>query len=306
MRRSGWLTVFVKQGGNQFMLEITMVHDVVLNDAGIAPPYACAVTVDTLDSYLQSRQDWTNWGGNELAAWIDEGCPPVKQPTYLVTFDDAYASVQSRALTLLEAHKVKALVFVSTRCAEGWIPLESRLWHLMASVPRLENTPWGPLLLNTPEEKMAAYRRVRTELKPLTPARWEPLLDALQTPTHASVGEYMSWSDLMKLNGHPLIELGSHTHEHIHLPTAGLREIRNQLVRSRQELASHLGRDVRWLSYPYGGTSPVSLLLAWHLGYRGAFLASSGAARSLPACIACYVLPRTDIRNVKIQKSGSA
>lgn len=286
------------------MLEIAMLHDVLTASDDEQGPFPSAVSQAQLRQYLEARAHWQNWGGDELKRWLKAGRPPIGKPTFILTFDDAYSSVVTHVVPLLEQYRVKALVFVATRCAEGWETTEARLWRVLVPGTDLRDTPWQHLPLANSEDRLAAYESIRLQLKPMHPYRAADLLDPLLRQHEQPASLHMSWDELIELRNHPCLEFGSHTHEHVFLPTAGLRETQRQLRQSRITLEQRLGMPIRWLSYPYGAVSVRVLVQAWAAGYCGGFMARPGRIRSkFP--LSHFMLPRSDIDLLLEQMEGA-
>jgi len=72
------------------------------------------------------------------------------------------------------------------------------------------------------------------------------------------------------------IEFGSHTVSHLHLPTAGTRQLHRELVESRQKLEDVLGKPVLSFAYPYGAYSPEVRTAVQEAGYAFAVTNDSG------------------------------
>jgi peptidoglycan/xylan/chitin deacetylase (PgdA/CDA1 family) len=84
----------------------------------------------------------------------------------------------------------------------------------------------------------------------------------------------MSWDQLGGL-AEAGWEIGSHTRTHPHLTTLGDEALREELVRSREEVEQRLGRDCPTIAYPYGDYDERVV--------RGAAEAGYSAAGTLPA-----------------------
>jgi peptidoglycan/xylan/chitin deacetylase (PgdA/CDA1 family) len=87
----------------------------------------------------------------------------------------------------------------------------------------------------------------------------------------------LSWDGLRALveRGH---EVGSHTASHPFLSQISARELRRELVDSRERLEAGLGRPCRFLAYPYGDHDERVREAARQAGYDAAF-ALPGRAR---------------------------
>ena len=99
----------------------------------------------------------------------------------------------------------------------------------------------------------------------------------------------MPWQTLRELADHG-IEIGSHTVSHPHLPELSDGELLRELVDSREEIETRLGRPCRFLAYPYGDNDARVRAAARRAGYVAAYTLRGswrGAER--------FALPRVDI-----------
>jgi peptidoglycan/xylan/chitin deacetylase (PgdA/CDA1 family) len=70
----------------------------------------------------------------------------------------------------------------------------------------------------------------------------------------------MSWSELAGLPAR--ISVGAHTATHPSLARLPARECRLEMSECQTRIEQRLGRQVRWLAYPYGASSPEVRFLA--------------------------------------------
>jgi len=87
-----------------------------------------------------------------------------------------------------------------------------------------------------------------------------------------------------------LIEIGSHTKTHAHLPKLSDAELKTELVGSKEAIEDHLGRPARYLAYPFGEEGERVRRAAEAAGYSGAFAAPGSSLRADP-----FRLPRTGL-----------
>jgi peptidoglycan/xylan/chitin deacetylase (PgdA/CDA1 family) len=79
----------------------------------------------------------------------------------------------------------------------------------------------------------------------------------------------MSWDQLGEL-AEAGWEIGSHTRTHPHLTTLDDETLREELVRSREEVEQRLGRACPTLAYPYGDHDERVVQAAGAAGYTAA------------------------------------
>ena len=92
----------------------------------------------------------------------------------------------------------------------------------------------------------------------------------------------MNWTQLQELNGkrnaagERLVDIEGHTVTHPVLTTLNATTLQTQLVNSKQNLETHLGKEIRLISYPYGYTNLTVEQAAWQAGYAGGVIAWGG------------------------------
>lgn len=94
----------------------------------------------------------------------------------------------------------------------------------------------------------------------------------LESAVDAAPSEFatMRWDELRALAERG-IEIGSHTISHPHLPRLGDAELNRELRESRERIADELGRECRYLAYPYGDEDARVREAARRAGYDAAF-----------------------------------
>jgi peptidoglycan/xylan/chitin deacetylase (PgdA/CDA1 family) len=98
----------------------------------------------------------------------------------------------------------------------------------------------------------------------------------------------LDWDALDELAQDELIEIGSHTRTHAHLPRLSDDELRSELRESKAAIEDRLGREARFLAYPFGEEDDRVRRATERAGYSGAFAAPGFSVRANS-----YSLPRT-------------
>ena len=68
----------------------------------------------------------------------------------------------------------------------------------------------------------------------------------------------MTWDEVKQLAASPLCTIGSHTVTHPRLSNLSEAEIEFELMESKQQIETHIGKEVKYLSYPYGWKTDVN------------------------------------------------
>lgn len=222
-----------------------------------------------------------------------------------VTFDDGYRDNLYAAAPLLERHDVPATVFVTTgrvgRDREFWwdelerillappvVPerLEIRLCgrsfdlDLGDSARRAEEAPahdagWNLGADDDPSPRHAAFRAIYDLLQPRSGREQAEALDRLAewsgvAPITRATHRALEPEEVRTLDGHGIIDVGSHTVDHPALRSQPLDVQREEIGASRSTLEEWLGRSVDAFSYPYGLYSPDSVAEVKRAGYSHA------------------------------------
>lgn len=100
----------------------------------------------------------------------------------------------------------------------------------------------------------------------------------------------LAWDDLRELAEDELIEIGSHTKSHAHLPKLSDADLRDELAGSKEAIEDHLGRPARYLAYPFGEEGERVRRAAEAAGYAAAFAAPGSSLHA-----DSFRLPRTGL-----------
>lgn len=80
----------------------------------------------------------------------------------------------------------------------------------------------------------------------------------------------LSWDQLRELSASGLVEIGSHSWDHVADQCLSPDEARREKARSKAVLETHLGMPIVSYAYPYGAFSERARRLLRETGYRGA------------------------------------
>jgi peptidoglycan/xylan/chitin deacetylase (PgdA/CDA1 family) len=96
----------------------------------------------------------------------------------------------------------------------------------------------------------------------------------------ATVGKkrFLSWQQMSEMQQAGM-SFQSHSHDHVDLSRLALRETERQLRLSKQILEARLGREVEFVSVPYGDLSTEVVKVAMQVGYRAVCTSRSWPAQ---------------------------
>lgn len=107
---------------------------------------------------------------------------------------------------------------------------------------------------------------------------------------HEAELETLAWDGLAGLVAGGLVEVGSHTVSHAHLPQLDDAALAAELRHSRERIERELGRPCRYVAYPFGESDARVRAAAEAAGYLAGF-----ALAAPPGPPGPFALPRVDV-----------
>jgi peptidoglycan/xylan/chitin deacetylase (PgdA/CDA1 family) len=243
---------------------------------------------------------------------LDGGKPPPNP--VMITFDDGYRSCRDVALPILRRLGVPATFFIATAFAGGdklyW-------WEQIAAIVRGARRRVGTITYPHPmridagdpgarrllDDTIKNTRgldvdRFLAELRAALEVPWSPDIEAgLAAPL------IMTWDDVRALAAGGM-DVASHTRTHRVLETLDRDQLRLELMGSRRDLETQLGRPVRAIAYPVGRCPPLWIRRAVaQAGYRIGLTNSTGINYMWPA--AMNLIDPFDVRRLSTERSQS-
>ncbi len=176
------------------------------------------------------------------------------------TFDDGYSDNFEHAYPIFRRRGLPFAIYVTT----SYIDKKMVLWHYMLERLVLEHDSFGYRLdgqihrftATTPAEKESLYWELCGRIIACGRERWPQLFESLFAPHDIHPEQFhdqtMSWAQLETLAADPLVTIGAHTVNHFNLATLDEDEAYDEMLRSKQQLESRLGRPVTHFAYPFG------------------------------------------------------
>lgn len=252
--------------------------------------------VEDFEATLTLLKQHFNFVSMSDAVAMLDGSKPVEPHSIVLTLDDGYVNNFTRALPVLRRLNIPAVFFVST----GYVGTTRSFWldrldFAIQQLP-LPQTIWvGKQKIEfKPGERRelsASFRRLRLALKALYTNDVEfvaactemaeeleaksgrRLADVLESGD--DVAAVMTWEQCREALQQG-IEIGSHTVDHLRLAHVSDDMAFEQLVKSKQEIESRLGRACPHIAYPGGSHSPRVAELAAEAGYTSAVTTRPG------------------------------
>jgi peptidoglycan/xylan/chitin deacetylase (PgdA/CDA1 family) len=245
---------------------------------------------------------------------FEEDWTKVSKPAVAITFDDGYVDNALEALPILEGIGVPATFFVST----GTIGTRSEFWwhELERIILEKPSLPPGFTLADdrfgrswpagTLRERQEFYQGI---VRLMNDADLERRNNWLVQLRHwAQTGEgtadkhrAMTVDELRLLAGSSRVTIGAHTVSHTRLSSLTQEEQREEVITSKKQLETWLGREISTFSYPFGRRSDYtkqSIALCRQAGFTKAAANIPGQAHRWTDP---HQIPRHLIRNWPVE-----
>ena len=227
-----------------------------------------------------------------LGALIDETARrrTARRPRCVITFDDGWRDNYELAFPILRKHRAPATIFVTT----GFIGSERVFWHteliyLLLHGNLMNYVRDGAGLTPYPQGVRDGLRRwggppgasgagdtdavVEAVKATCDEAAIDRLIEALakaaglRRPLFPGRRFFLDWDQIREMASHD-VEIGSHGTSHRILTSLPGHEATQELVRSKAEIESRLGRDVRHFAFPNEYATDALIASAARAGYR--------------------------------------
>lgn len=274
-------------------------------DYSAAPRIALDQFISAID-LLSSHYKFISF--EEMLSRVEQRMSDV--PAVTLTFDDGYQGVLNQAFPVLKARGIVASVMVVTQALESpQLPFhfeELELAFRISKVTKLELPGYGLVPLETLEDRINCLWKFKQELKVQPEAvraiNHDLVLRRLGVARDQIREEACKHNVFSKLTGEGLRVLadsgwtiGSHTRTHRTLRCLDDRDAMFEIMKSRDDIRTHLGILRMPLAYPYGGKEHVGRRIqemARKCGYSCALSTKNGEVGLSPNL---FSLPRIDI-----------
>ncbi|WP_323843795.1 polysaccharide deacetylase family protein [Microbulbifer magnicolonia] len=278
---------------------ILMYHGITGDDDAdwVDPRFAVNVAVFERQMRFLARYRRVIALGELLALLAAGKSPP--PGTVVITFDDGYRSVFTKAAPILRRYRLPATLYLATGyIARGEAQWIDALYAMFNARTRdrlaLPDENMEPANLADPLAARRAYADLADRLLPAPRERREHILRGVaeqlqpaQTPPPLT----LSWEEVRLLRRlHPGIEIGVHTRDHIDLTQCTPQVAAEEVSQSVADVQRALGIAPEHFSFPYGRANPAAQRAVAAANLRSAAL--TDPALLVRAGADPYALPR--------------
>jgi peptidoglycan/xylan/chitin deacetylase (PgdA/CDA1 family) len=263
---------------------VLMFHEVHEDDDAYLRELKTGCTASFLESIiLQLRRDRWDIVTLDEALWRLEHDDPSRRFAVL-TFDDGYRDMLTRALAVLERYQAPFTAYVPTaaptrKLYSWWLGLRALFQrHDRVAISGTEML----YECRANHEKI----RCRAEVSSWVHADYRRVFQLQATLRAYDISletlndaYFLDEAELRTLARHPLVTIGAHTMSHAALGILDVEEARREMTGSRDYLERLLNRPIHHFAYPYGGLLACGsreFALAGDLGFRTAVTTRDG------------------------------
>ena len=197
----------------------------------------------------------------------------------VLTFDDGYLDNFELALPVLEKYNVPATIFITTRFLDGdchmwWY----ELWNIIKKNETIEIIKknkvnlWKCITFNQKLKCFKDLRKIIIKLNYKDQNKFLKEINQLKRPNFKNL--CLNRDHILKLDQHPLITIGSHTHSHAVLSNETESFVGLEIKKSKEILEKIVGHEINYIAYPFGNLQEVNkreFEITKKLGYKLGF-----------------------------------
>jgi peptidoglycan/xylan/chitin deacetylase (PgdA/CDA1 family) len=228
----------IHPGRDKKFIVILMYHGVTDSTTRDWGPAKYDVNKSLFKSQLKHlSEDFAPISIDDLNKWL-RGDIDIPDKSFLVTFDDGLQNQFTNALPILESLNIPATMYIPTAA----ITNESSLFERV--------------LVDTLDEigirdSAALYRKLYDTLRYESRDTRLAIIEEM-SPNSEKLSLHLTRKQLQKLNAHPLISIGSHSHAHTLLTEHSNINLKEDIRLSKQKLKNIISSEVNHFSYPFG------------------------------------------------------
>ena len=240
-----------------------MYHRVVKDDQ-INEDLEYGLTVSTSNFERQIKAIKTRYEICSIDKFIENLKRKKNKFMVSITFDDGYKDNLYHALPILEKYEVPASIYITTRFLNKDVDM---WWYELGNIIQKktelsfdhDNKKFYFLLKNK-NQKMVAYQNLKKIFLGLKIDKQNKLMEKITNSKKRENYSHicLNSDEIKTLERHPLITIGSHSHNHLNLKILNEDEIKYEISKSLEILQSLVNYKIKHFCYPFGGENQAS------------------------------------------------
>jgi peptidoglycan/xylan/chitin deacetylase (PgdA/CDA1 family) len=200
----------------------------------------------------------------------------------VLTFDDGYKSIYTKAFPILKKYKIPATIFLTV----DFISNKKIIWYDKLTyiigktnvdsftIPEILGKRFACSII---QDKKDSHRALNKFLKSIDDQEKEGILDRLKCLLKVKETDLtylnlsLSWEEIKEMRDSNLITFGSHTMLHPILTNVTFDRLERELKQSKAIISDNLGNPVNFFAYPAGAYNQKIREKVKTLGYKAAF-----------------------------------
>lgn len=176
---------------------------------------------------------------------------PLASNKITITFDDGYECFKEEALPILEKLQIPATLFINPSTLKSGVGWLNKLSLLLQRMDLLEKQNLLLAAAGVSEQKPEAYHFCYN----FVPFQTENTIDYYFEKYAQDIdidSLYLSVEDVLELSQHPLLEIGSHSMNHLPLDRLDDDTLFYEIVSGHRELQKLLNLELSYMALPFG------------------------------------------------------
>ncbi|NOQ55755.1 MAG: polysaccharide deacetylase family protein [Nanohaloarchaea archaeon] len=256
---TGLFFVYGKMKNISNKTRILMYHRVVEDTQAKNDVLPKMVTKDEFEN--QMRYISLKYRPISLNQFLDDAKKgKIKKKSIVITMDDGYKDNYTNAYPILTKYNVPASIFLTS----GLIDTDKMLWFdevsaMICSTKKMEIKIQNRIFnISSNEKKTSSIQNIISMLKKTDNEERLRWIKELQKECRTSKNlnnknTMLSWKEVKEMSKNKLITFGAHTQTHPILSKMNLKDVENEIAKSKQIIGIKTGIEPGLFSYPNGG-----------------------------------------------------
>ncbi len=248
-------------GGNGHIL---MLHRVLpsLKENRIHNHQSLEITTEHLEKLIQfyKKNLYNIISLDDLYEGLTNSNLPKKFVVF--TLDDGYSDNYNYAFPIFKKNDIPFTIYI-TICFPNncillwWYALEDLL--LKNDTLKHKDYPFlDRISCKTLYQKEMAFYEIRTEMLKMDKQELGSFFKTFNIDLHSYVKDMaLKWDQIIKLSRDPLVTIGAHTVNHLSLANLSKEDCYTEIMKSKLEIESKIGKTVKHFCYPFGKAGQV-------------------------------------------------